>query len=348
MLKKSDLYSILFCAAVMAYGSGTQAHHSRAAFDLDRVVEIRGTVARWQFRNPHAFLHLDVDDGGGGSVRWVVEMGSIPNLRQIDMDRDTLGVGDRIVVVVHPSKQENKSHGFFKTMTLADGRSFDFGDVFEYSKNARAAAAGLPGSTNFSGKWDEEVSRRDVLLGTGLPDYPLTEEGRRVIAKFDPAEEPWNECKHVGLPYMIGSPYVVEIEREGDDYHFHYELPALERVVHMDLEAHPEELEPSLMGHSIGRVEGETLVIETTGFEAMKWCIGEGLDSSEQKKIVERMTLKEDGHVLEIEYTVTDPVYLSAPYSRTHIKRLVPNYEITEYEECDEEAARMHLELEDH
>lgn len=337
---------IASCLLLLLTAASAAAHHSRAAFDLDRVVEINGTVARWQFRNPHAFLHIDVEDAGGDTVRWVVEMGSIPNLRQIDMDRDTLKVGDKVVVQVNPSKQGGKPNGFFKSMTLADGRAFTFSDVFEYSRNARAAAAGLPGSPDFSGKWDEEISRRAVLLGSGLPDYPLTDEGRRVVERYDPAEEPWNFCKQVGLPSMIGTPYVIEIERDGDDYHFHYEMPGLERVVHMDLDEHPDDVERSVMGHSIGHMEGDTLVIDTVGFEATKWGIGEGLDSSEQKRVVERLNLTEDGHVLEIDYTVTDPVYLSGPYSRKHVKRLVSNYEITEYEECDEEAARMHLDLE--
>lgn len=109
------------CAALLLGAVIASAHHSRAAFNLDEVVEITGTVARWQFRNPHAFLHMDVEDANGEFVRWVVEMGSIPNLRQIDMDRDTLKVGDRIVVEVNPSKQEGKPNGFFKTMTLEDG-----------------------------------------------------------------------------------------------------------------------------------------------------------------------------------------------------------------------------------
>ena len=43
----------------------TAAHHSRVNFDLDAVIEISGTVARWQYRNPHAFLHLDVTNEAG-------------------------------------------------------------------------------------------------------------------------------------------------------------------------------------------------------------------------------------------------------------------------------------------
>jgi hypothetical protein len=49
---------------------------------------------------------------------------------------------------------------------------------------------------------------------------------------------------------------------------------------------------------------------------------------------------------MEITYTVTDPVFLETPFSRTHIKRYVPGYVITPFEACDPETARLHLEIE--
>jgi hypothetical protein len=93
-------------------------------------------------------------------------------------------------------------------------------------------------------------------------------------------------------------------------------------------------------------MEGDTLVVDTVGFQPAKWGIGDGLDSSEQKHVIERYVLKDDGRIMEVTYTVTDPVYLAEPFSRTHTKRLVPGYVITDFEPCDPEAARMHLELE--
>ena len=114
----------------------------------------------------------------------------------------------------------------------------------------------------------------------------------------------------------------------------------------MDAARQPAGAERSVLGRSIGRIVDGALVVETTGFVATPWGIGDGLDSSEQKHLVEEYRLKEDGHVLEITYTVTDPVYLSAPYTRSHVKRFVPDYEMTPYEECDPDAAGMHLKLE--
>ena len=93
----------------------------------------------------------------------------------------------------------------------------------------------------------------------------------------------------------------------------------------------------------IGFIIDGKLIIETDNFIPTKWGIGQGLDSSSSKHVTEVYSLKEDGHILEIVYTVSDPVYLKEPFSKTHIKRIVPDYKLTEYEECDPEFAKMHL-----
>ena len=125
-----------------------------------------------------------------------------------------------------------------------------------------------------------------------------------------------------------------------------YEFYGVRRVVHMNLQTHPDDFVPSDYGHSIGWMDGDALVVDTAGFRAAKWGIGDGLDSSEQKHVTERYVLKDEGRIMEVTYTVTDPVYLAEPFSRTHTKRLVPGYVITPFEACDPEAARMHLEFE--
>lgn len=320
------------------------AHHSRINFDLSSVVEISGTVARWQYRNPHAFLHLDVANANGETERWVVELGSIVNLKQIDMHRDTLEVGDTVTVVANPEKNPKNNYVFFKSMTTGDGRQFAFADVFAYSRNA-VADAEQQGSTDFTGIWDEIASPQSILVQDGPPDYPATEAGRRVLAAFDPAEEPGNTCGEDGLPKIIRSFYAIEITKDDSAYYMNYEFYGVRRVIHMNAE-HPDNLVPSDYGHSVGRMDGETLVVDTIGFKPAKWGIGDGLDSSAGKHVVERYVLKENGHLMEVTYTVTDPVYLAAPYSKTHRKRYVPNYVLTEFEPCDPETARMHLDIE--
>ena len=320
-------------------------HHSRVNFDLQKVVEIEGVVARWQYRNPHAFLHLDVAGEDGSTERWVVELGSIVNLKQIDMHRDTLSVGDRVTVQANPEKVPDKNYVFFKSMTLEDGTRYAFADVFNYSNKA-AATEEDPGSVDFTGIWDEVATPTAALVQVGHPDYPVTPAGQAVLDRFDPDDEPGNTCGEDGLPKIIRSLYAIEITRDDTAYYMDYELYGVRRVIHMNLGEHPAKIEPSHYGHSIGRLEDGALIIDTVGFVPATWGIGDGLDSSEHKRVVERYELRNGGRIMEVTYTVTDPVYLAEPFSRTHTKRLVPDYVITEYEACDPEAAGMHLTIE--
>jgi len=101
------------------------------------------------------------------------------------------------------------------------------------------------------------------------------------------------------------------------------------RTVHLDLAAHPANVEPSLLGHSIGRWEGATLVIDTIGFTPHELGVGFGIPAGAGKHLVERLTLGADGLQLRYELTLEDPEYLSAPATYTamwdHRPELAPS-----------------------
>ncbi len=86
----------------------------------------------------------------------------------------------------------------------------------------------------------------------------------------------------------------------------------VERIIHMDA-AHPADVKPSLHGHSIGRWDGETLVIDTIGYEPNPSGLGMNVPSSPGKHTVERLTLTADRTRLRYEVTVEDPAYLTGP-----------------------------------
>ena len=344
MPKPSGIFSVILGIIILPFNNQITAHHSRANFDLDKTIQIEGTVTRWQYRNPHAYLQLNIKNNT--EEKWTIELGSIPNLKQMGMERDSIKVGDKVSVVGNPDRNSQNPYLFFDSMVHENGSRYAFKDVFLYSGKAKEAGKNQPGSVDFIGKWDEERSRLATLIGLGLPDYSVTEKGKKLISNYKPSEEPSFFCQPVGLPSMIGTPYAIEITKTPDSYEIYFELPGTKRIIHMNMKEHPENTKPSVYGHSIGRLEEGVLIVDSAKFIPTKWGIGDGLDSSEQKHVVEEYRLKEEGHILEITYTVTDPVYLSSPFSRTHIKRIVPDYVITDYEECDLEIAKMHLELE--
>lgn len=98
------------------------AHHASAPFyDASKRVELEGSVTRFVFRNPHAFLYLDVTEEGGDTVEWQVELGAPVGLRRIGWTPDTMPIGLMVTVSGQPSRAEG-SHGVCCVrMTRADG-----------------------------------------------------------------------------------------------------------------------------------------------------------------------------------------------------------------------------------
>ena len=112
-----------------------------------------------------------------------------------------------------------------------------------------------------------------------------------------------------------------------------------ERVVHMTA-AHPANVQPSLQGHSIGRWEGETLVIDTIGFEADSSGLALNVPAGPRKHMIERLTLTEDRTRLRYEVTVEDPDFLTAPATLTQQWDHRPDLEFSQNTGgCDPEVA---------
>jgi hypothetical protein len=95
---------------------------------------------------------------------------------------------------------------------------------------------------------------------------------------------------------------------------FKLDVMSVERVVTLDAAAPPNP-EPSLLGHSVGRWEGETLVVETDGFTAHPEGYAFDLPASAARRIIERFTLNADRQHLDYEATVEDPEYLAQTVS---------------------------------
>jgi len=117
--------ALLACGLLMAplFTSGLSAHHASAPFyDPENRVEIQGTITRFVFRNPHAFLFLDVTDDSGDTVEWQIELGAPVSLRRTGWTPETLTVGMEVRAVGNRSRAEGSTGLCCVRMTRADGR----------------------------------------------------------------------------------------------------------------------------------------------------------------------------------------------------------------------------------
>ncbi|EIZ78190.1 hypothetical protein WSK_3231 [Novosphingobium sp. Rr 2-17] len=103
------------------------------------------------------------------------------------------------------------------------------------------------------------------------------------------------------------------------------------RHIFMD-QTHPKNLQASYSGHSIGHWEGKTLVVDTTGYNGRGQLDEVGNPHSDQLHVIERWTPSQDGNVLSVEFTFTDPVYYTQPFSKTREYRRASGQRIGDYD----------------
>ena len=96
------------------------AHHSNVAFEVTKVVTITGVVKDFQWRNPHTWVLLTVDDGKGGKVDWAVEGRAPGILLRAGWSKNSLKPGEMITVDMSPARDGSKT-GLVARVIKADG-----------------------------------------------------------------------------------------------------------------------------------------------------------------------------------------------------------------------------------
>jgi hypothetical protein len=145
--------------------------------------------------------------------------------------------------------------------------------------------------------------------------------------------EPHARCKASGVARQFLTPYgveIVEIPELQRIFIFDVGGPHTWRTVYMDGRTHPRHVEPSYYGHSIGWWEGDTLVVDSVGFNEGFWLDRDGLPHTEQLRTVERLT-RTDMDTLRYELTVEDPGVYTAPWKGALSLRWEGNTELFEY-----------------
>ncbi|MDP6653673.1 MAG: DUF6152 family protein, partial [Gammaproteobacteria bacterium] len=114
------------------------AHHSSVPFyDPENRVEFEGTVTRWVFRNPHAFLFIAVTEASGATEEWQIELGAPVSIRRAGWSPDTLEVGQQVKVSGQRSRAEGTRGICCVRMTKPDGSPITEGGRVEESPARR-------------------------------------------------------------------------------------------------------------------------------------------------------------------------------------------------------------------
>ncbi len=145
--------------------------------------------------------------------------------------------------------------------------------------------------------------------------------------------EPHARCKASGVSRQFQTPYGVEFVELPESqrlYIFDVGGPHTYRTVYMDGRTRPNNLQPSYYGYSIGWWDGDTLVIESTGFNESFWLDRRGVPHSERLRTLERFTRTSFG-TIRYEVTIDDPNVYTRPWTGVFNLRWEPNTELFEY-----------------
>jgi hypothetical protein len=181
-----------------------------------------------------------------------------------------------------------------------------------------AGNAGSTLATNIGRGIDNNL----VNLPTNLkiPDVPFQPWARALYdyrqSKLT-ADDPHVRCKASGGPRLYHTPYgfeIVDVPEMKQIFAMGVGGPHTWRVFYMDGREHPKDLDHTYYGHSIGHWEGETLVVDTVGFNERFWFTREGLPHTEQLHLIEKFS-RPEYDTLHYEVTVDDPGAYTKPWS---------------------------------
>ncbi|MBN1240882.1 MAG: hypothetical protein JXB36_20450 [Gammaproteobacteria bacterium] len=328
------------------------AHHGFGLFQMEEEGTWSGTLTKMNLVNPHSYMELDSVGENGEIVHMRCEMRAASLLRRAGWDTDMFVVGAHVEIYGRPHRDDptacyietftlddsvevNRNDQFVtdapvdfsnRPLRLADGQINLSGDWAVEQLVLTIGPEGgngsmVPRSLTEAFASGELTIEEIRAMQPPRPQAVYTEEGEAAAQAFDrrsPEDNPWFACKPTSIirDWTADWPinrFVQRITAEGEAViDITYGLYNFERRIHVGMEAHPADLEPSYSGHSIGRWEGDTLVVDTIGFAA--GVLSPPTRNSEQLHIVERFTLDPETMSLTREYTATDPVYLAEPY----------------------------------
>jgi len=190
---------------------------------------------------------------------------------------------------------------------------------------------------DWRGIWQPNIGRvsgdQPVLIG----EYKARYEAEQAKLKANPnyeVPETLDNCEPDGMPSMMTMPYSLEFLFTPGKIVVNQEALMMVRRIFTDGRPLPsvDEVDPNYFGYSVGRWEGETLVVETVGTKAGQRLGTPGITNSDQLKISERIYLDAaNKDLLHVDFTYEDPNVLAQPWHQNHTFRRDRTWEILEY-----------------
>lgn len=341
-LNQPGIASILVCIflTLPAVSLGHHGPNTNPALYLsENLIEFEGEVSGVLWRNPHPRILVTVTGENGQNREWELEFGGQSASYLGDgIDGDYFKQGDRVRAAGVVSRRDPRSIGLLHLLLpngneLVEGnrqprwsserigRTFGvFTPTDDEVREAEESADGIFRT------WGRRIGGRPALdLYSGL----LTEYGREQAATFyAPRDNPELECR-TAMPTFMFDPSFMEMRDNGNRIDVELSEYNMKRVIYMT-EDRPEP-EPSSVGYSVGRWQGDTLVVETTHIDS-PYFDPYGTPQSDQMSYIETFRVADDDSQLDYTFVATDPVMFSEPVRLGRAWAWQPGRQVEEFD----------------
>ena len=336
--KRTSCFAAFLSAFYLTFSLAAHGHHgpndNPALYLADNMIELEGVVSRVLWRNPHPRLMIEVD-----GVEWELEFGGQANSYFADgIDRDYFQEGDRLRAAGVVSRRDPQSIGLLHLLLpngneLVEGRrdprwsDEGIGRGFvAFNPSAEEIRAAEEAADGIFRIWGRRIGGRPAL-----DSYSnlMTPDARALAATYyAPEDNAELECR-TGIPTFMFDPSFMDMRDNGDRIDIELSEYNVRRIIYMT-EDRPEPT-PSSVGYSVGRWEGDTLVVETSHID---WPYFDpyGTPQSDQMSYVETFRVADDNSQLDYTFVATDPVNFSAPVSLTRAWAWEPGRTIEEFD----------------
>jgi hypothetical protein len=321
------------------------AHHGFGRIDGSKNVTIEGTLTGIDFVNPHSYLYFDSVGADGKTLKMRCEMRAATVLRRSGWTPEMFVPGKHVKVDGHPHR-DDPSTCYVEDLTIGDAPKLERYQQLtsaEPTKNVNRPARLPSGEPNLAGEWAQEqylIARPPTGRGGLVPKSMVKDVESGKIAFADVPSAGWGaapvmltsagqaasdalkaiapenntrarcEITSILFDWVFDGP-INRITQTGDAITLEYGR-GLTRTVHMGMAKHPTAVTPSRAGHSIGRWDGDTLVVDTVGFAP--GSIAGTVPNSDKLHVVERFTLDPKTLALKRSYEADDAAYFVDKY----------------------------------
>ena len=310
------------------------AHHSASQYDVTAPVTLQGTVTRVDWTNPHVYIYLDTKGASGSPMQWTIETDPTPILIRSGWTRESVRVGAVVTVRMNPARDKQRNHAQLVSLSTGSGTV-----LVPRAPVARTEMR----ATSVAGVWNSLRGFGQRKFGT----LKATEKGLAGMKTFNEAASPIVECVPHVVPQLTTLPYLTEVAVLGDRILMRSEFLNVDRTIFMDGRGHPRNGMRTRQGHSIGRWEGDVLVVDTTLFldhrvgNSFGSAFATGLPAGPQKHVVERYRLSDDRTRMLIDFVIEDPEYLVEPITASAEWDYAPQQQLQRFGCTPEQARRF-------